>query len=115
MTGPATGTTAAGPATGVLDWEDPDAGDPVEPARGEDSGDRYYRRWERQQWNAVDIDLTVDRERWERIPSFVRGELEATIEELGGGDVAVTRLLPRMIEHAPEEPFRIYLATQLAV
>ncbi len=75
---------------------------------------RLYRRWEKQQWGAYAIDLSADRAAWRRIPSVVRSELRATVSELGGGDVAVTHLLTPLIDNAPAEPWRIFLATQLA-
>jgi ribonucleoside-diphosphate reductase beta chain len=75
---------------------------------------KLFNRWEQQPWQALSIDLATDRATWQRLPSALRAELEVTICEFGGGDVAVTRLLLPLIEHAPHESWRLYLATQLA-
>lgn len=75
---------------------------------------RLYLRWEQQPWSAMGIDLTVDRAIWPRIPRPLRAEIEAAVAELGGGDVAVTRLLTPLIDHAPREAWRVYLTTQLS-
>jgi ribonucleoside-diphosphate reductase beta chain len=83
-------------------------------ARSRDRMERLYHRWEQQQWGVFTIDLAPDRAAWRRLPVYVRGELEATISELGGGDVAVTHLLTPLIDAAPDESWRIFLATQLA-
>jgi len=92
----------------------------LEAAVGIDAGpdpdrvDRLYQRWEQQPWSALSIDLSVDKATWRRIPAQVRSEMEAAICELGGGDVTVTRLLTPLIDHAPRESWRMYLATQFS-
>ncbi|WP_040684869.1 ferritin family protein [Nocardiopsis halotolerans] len=90
-----------------MEW---DAGD----GTGTDRFERLYLRWEQQPWSAMGIDLSVDRSSWPRIPQQLRSEMEAAVSELGGGDVAVTRLLTPLIDHAPREAWRVYLATQLS-
>ncbi|HEV7807929.1 MAG TPA: hypothetical protein VGO80_19075 [Solirubrobacteraceae bacterium] len=75
---------------------------------------KLFNRWEQQPWRSLGIDLSRDRKTWQRLPSALRAEIHVAICEFGGGDVAVTRLLLPLIEHAPEESWRLYLATQLS-
>jgi ribonucleoside-diphosphate reductase beta chain len=85
-----------------------------EDGTGADHFERLYLRWEQQPWSALEIDLDVDKAAWPRIPTRMRSEMWVAINELGGGDVAVTRLLTPLIDHAPRESWRIYLTTQLS-
>jgi len=75
---------------------------------------KLFSRWEHQPWRALDVNLETDRATWQRLPSGLRAELHVAICELGAGDVSVTRLLLPLIEHAPDESWRLYLATQLS-
>lgn len=101
----------AGTETDLLaEWDAPADG----PGSRDDRIVRLYRRWEQQPWSALAVDLSADRAIWGRIPVAVRSEMEAAVTELGGGDVAVTRLLTPLIEHAPKETWRLFLSTQLS-
>jgi ribonucleoside-diphosphate reductase beta chain len=75
---------------------------------------KLFNRWEQQPWQSLSIDLATDRSTWQRLPSALRTELQVTICEFGGGDVAVTRLLLPLIAHAPHDSWRLYLTTQLS-
>jgi ribonucleoside-diphosphate reductase beta chain len=94
----------------LAEWDAP----ADEPGSRDDRIDRLYRRWEQQPWSALAVDLSADRAIWGRIPVTVRSEMEAAVTELGGGDVAVTRLLTPLIDHAPKEGWRLFLTTQLS-
>lgn len=75
---------------------------------------KLFNRWEQQPWRALGINLDTDRATWERMPSMLRAELHLAICELGAGDIAVTRLLLPLIEHAPQESWQLFLTTQLS-
>jgi ribonucleoside-diphosphate reductase beta chain len=105
----------------LADWEAPvDAGPDANPDAGPDANPgadrsgRLYLRWEEQPWSALSVDLSVDKATWPRIPEQVRSEIAAAVSELGRGEVAVLRGLTSLIDHAPKESWRIYLATQFS-
>jgi ribonucleoside-diphosphate reductase beta chain len=73
-----------------------------------------YDRWEKQQWSIAEVDVRRDRAAWEALRPFARHELLEALAELEVGEVAVTRTLSTLVTHAPGEPDRRYLSTQVA-
>ncbi len=73
-----------------------------------------YDRWEAAPWSVAEVDPAADLPRWRRLPLFLRSQLRAVLEELGTGEACVTETLTPLIDHAPDEQMRIFLATQIA-
>src|SRR3954471_8892475 len=71
-----------------------------------------YKRWERGNWKATEIDFSVDREQWAELSEFER---KAALWNYSlffhGEDVVATDLAP-FIDAAPLEEQRYFLATQ---
>lgn len=72
-----------------------------------------YQRWERQQWSATGLDLSVDREQWGSLNPALREQLEGTFTGFFYGEQAVTDTLSPLLMGAPDEENRLFLATQL--
>jgi ribonucleoside-diphosphate reductase beta chain len=72
-----------------------------------------YRRWERQQWSATDIDFAVDRQQWQSLHERLREQMERTFVGFFYGEQAVTDTLSPLVHAAPGEEDRLFLATQL--
>jgi hypothetical protein len=76
------------------------------------SYDDLYRRWERGNWQAMEIDFSADREDWAVLTPFER---QAAVWNyamfLHGEDVVATDLAP-FIDAAPREEQKYFLATQ---
>ena len=72
-----------------------------------------YRRWERQQWAASDVDFSVDRLHWAAFNPFVREELEMILSGFFVGEQAVTDTLAPLLMGAPDEESRWFLSTQV--
>lgn len=72
-----------------------------------------YRRWERQQWSATDIDFAVDRRQWQAIHETVRNQLQTAFVGFFYGEQAVTDTLSPLVHAAPSEDDRLFLSTQL--
>ena len=72
-----------------------------------------YRRWERQQWSATDIDFTVDRQQWRSLHERLREQMQRTFVGFFYGEQAVTDTLSPLVHAAPDEDNRLFLSTQL--
>ena len=72
-----------------------------------------YRRWERQQWSATDIDFTVDRQQWQAVHEVLRNQLQSAFVGFFYGEQAVTDTLSPLVHAAPSEDDRLFLSTQL--
>ncbi|MEU2059743.1 ribonucleotide-diphosphate reductase subunit beta [Streptomyces sp. NPDC013455] len=88
----------------------------AEPARAGrlPSPRRLYDRWEKQQWAIADVKVERDREKWEAMRPYARGQLFEALAELEVGEVCVSRTLSGLVTHAPSDEDRIYLSTQVA-
>jgi ribonucleoside-diphosphate reductase beta chain len=74
---------------------------------------QLYTLWERQNWNAHEIDFTVDREQWVITP---REAQQSTLWTLGSfyvGEERVTADLAPFLPAAPSGEIELFLATQL--
>jgi ribonucleoside-diphosphate reductase beta chain len=75
-----------------------------------------YRRWERQQWAAFELDLTVDRGQWQAATERDQ-KLFFNIGHFAGfyhSEAAVTDHLGPFLRAMPRPEQRLFLATQLA-
>ena len=75
-----------------------------------------YNRWENQNWSTQKLDFSEDRAHWESLTlglEGVRTELQQTFTLFFIGEQAVTDTLSPLVHAAPDEPSRIFLATQL--
>lgn len=73
-----------------------------------------YRRWEKQNWQAYEIDFSKDTEDWRNFPADLREQLTLGLRGFFLGEVAVTDTLSPMVHAGPTEEDRQFLATQLA-
>jgi ribonucleoside-diphosphate reductase beta chain len=73
-----------------------------------------YRRWESQQWAVKDLDFTQDVADWQNLPSAFRQTVQHTMTQFFIGEQAVTDTLAPLLQAAPREDERIFLATQIA-
>lgn len=76
-----------------------------------------YRRWEGQQWSIQELDFAQDVVHWRAMTGFLEGvrvELQWAFTLFFLGEQAVTDTLAPLVHAAPDEPCRIFLATQLA-
>jgi ribonucleoside-diphosphate reductase beta chain len=72
-----------------------------------------YRRWERQQWSAHEVDFGVDRVHWAALDGFTRKNLEQIMAGFFVGEQAVTDTLSPILMGAPDEESRWFLSTQV--
>ncbi|MFH8385254.1 ribonucleotide-diphosphate reductase subunit beta [Kitasatospora sp. NPDC018058] len=74
-----------------------------------------YRRWERQQWLASDIDLERDRRHWDGLlsPATRRG-LEYFLKSFLVGEYTGLDLMSPILAACPDEEYLVYLGTQAA-
>src|SRR5688500_2038960 len=72
-----------------------------------------YKRWERQNWSAYDIDLTKDKDDWQMLPELLRNEVLGIFLAFFLGEAAVTDTLSPMVHAAPTDEDRQFLSTQL--
>jgi ribonucleoside-diphosphate reductase beta chain len=75
-----------------------------------------YNRWENQNWSTQKLDFSEDRAHWGGLAlglEGVRTELQQTFTLFFIGEQAVTDTLSPLVHAAPDEPSRIFLATQL--
>lgn len=75
-----------------------------------------YHRWENQNWSTQKLDFTEDRVHWDSMSDGlvgIRTELQKTFTLFFVGEQAVTDTLSPLVHAAPDEPSRIFLATQL--
>jgi 1,2-phenylacetyl-CoA epoxidase catalytic subunit len=71
-----------------------------------------YRRWERANWSAYDIDLGADRAGWESLTEMQRRSALWTYSMFLYGEDRVAEDLSPYIEAAPKEEQKYFLATQ---
>lgn len=75
-----------------------------------------YHRWEKQNWATQDLDFSQDREQWQDMQGVFEGfrtELQRSFILFFVGEQAVTDTLAPLVHAAPDEPSRVFLATQL--
>jgi ribonucleoside-diphosphate reductase beta chain len=72
-----------------------------------------YKRWEKQQWVAHDLDFTKDAEDWKGIPDELKDEIVYGLQAFFLGEVCVTETLSPMVHAAPTTEDQQFLATQL--
>ncbi|MGW7579335.1 ribonucleotide-diphosphate reductase subunit beta [Streptomyces sp. NPDC054765] len=96
-----------------LDRASPDPAAPETPV-GLPGAQELYDRWEIQQWSVSRVEVVRDARRFAELRPFARRELLTALAELEIGESCVTRTLSALADHAPTEPDRIYLCTQLA-
>lgn len=77
-----------------------------------------YHRWENQNWRTQDLDFSTDVQQWAEMGGSpvlegVRRELQRSLTLFFLGEQAVTDTLSPLVGAAPDEPSRIFLATQL--
>jgi ribonucleoside-diphosphate reductase beta chain len=75
-----------------------------------------YNRWEKQNWSTQDLDFSEDIVQWEAMGNGfegIRTELQRSFTLFFVGEQAVTDTLAPLVHAAPDEPSRIFLATQL--
>lgn len=73
----------------------------------------FYHRWEHQQWQATEIDLTTDAEQWPGLPDPVRNTLTEVMANFYQGEESVTRNLAPLLLAAPRVEHEIFLSTQI--
>jgi ribonucleoside-diphosphate reductase beta chain len=73
----------------------------------------FYHRWEHQQWQATEIDLTTDAGQWSGLPEPVRNTLTEVMGQFYNGEESVTRNLGPILLAAPRVEHEIFLATQI--
>jgi 1,2-phenylacetyl-CoA epoxidase catalytic subunit len=71
-----------------------------------------YRRWERSNWSAYDIDLSEDRKGWEGLTDVQRRSALWTYSMFLYGEDSVADNLSPYIDAAPKEEQKYFLATQ---
>lgn len=75
-----------------------------------------YHRWESQNWSTQKLNFEEDRAHWEALGDGLQGvrtELQKSFTLFFVGEQAVTDTLSPLVHAAPDEPSRIFLATQL--
>ena len=73
----------------------------------------FYHRWEHQQWQATEIDLTTDAQQWPGLPDPVRSTLTEVMSNFYNGEESVTRNLGPILLAAPRVEHEIFLSTQI--
>jgi len=72
-----------------------------------------YYRWERQQWQAQDIDFTSDVIQWNRMTEDEWDDVIDIIASFFQGEASVTTALAPYVTAMPDEEMRFYVTTQL--
>ena len=72
-----------------------------------------YYRWERQQWQAKDIDFTPDVMQWNRMTEDEWDDVIDIIASFFQGEASVTTALAPYVTAMPDEEMRFYVTTQL--
>ncbi len=72
-----------------------------------------YYRWERQQWQAQDIDFTLDVGQWNQLPEDTWSTLIDILASFFQGESSVTKSLAPYIIAMPDEEMRFFATTQL--
>lgn len=73
-----------------------------------------YDRWETQPWSVARLRVTRDADAFGALRDFGRRELVTGLVDLAVGEAVVVQTLSALVDHAPDEPSRIFLCTQLA-
>lgn len=73
-----------------------------------------FRRWERQQWSASDLDFSVDVQHWRALDPVTQQSLEEFFAGFFVGEQMVTDTLAPIVSAAPDEESRLFLSTQIA-
>jgi ribonucleoside-diphosphate reductase beta chain len=73
-----------------------------------------YRRWERQQWLASDIDLERDHRHWTLLSPGTRDSLSFFLTSFLIGEYTGLDLMSPILAACPEEEYLVYLGTQAA-
>lgn len=72
-----------------------------------------YKRWEKQNWAAYDVDFAKDRDDWKLFPAEMKEQLIFGFLGFFLGEAAVTDTLSPLVMAAPTDEDRQFLATQL--
>ncbi len=72
-----------------------------------------YYRWERQQWQAQDINFAPDREQWQAMPREEQNARLGGLSAFFKGEECVTNTLAPFITAMPDDEMRVFLTTQL--
>jgi ribonucleoside-diphosphate reductase beta chain len=72
-----------------------------------------YYRWERQHWQARDIDFRLDALQWQHMSTEEQDHLLGVISAFFQGEASVTDALAPYIIAMPDEEKRFYVTTQL--
>src|SRR5689334_5554710 len=72
-----------------------------------------YYRWERQQWQAGEIDFSLDRLQWEQMTEGQQDNFLSIIASFFQGEASVTDALAPYVIAMPDEEMRFYATTQL--
>jgi ribonucleoside-diphosphate reductase beta chain len=72
-----------------------------------------YYRWERQQWQAQELDFSYDRQQWEGMTPEQREARMYGLSAFFKGEECVTNTLAPYVTAMPDEEMRLFLTTQL--
>src|SRR2546425_7184815 len=72
-----------------------------------------YYRWERQQWQAQEIDFIADRIQWEDMSDEERETHIGALASFFQGEASVTDTLGPYVMAVPDEGIRVFLTPQL--
>lgn len=72
-----------------------------------------YYRWERQQWQAGEIDFSLDSLQWEQMTEGQQDNFLSIIASFFQGEASVTDALAPYVIAMPDEEMRFYATTQL--
>jgi ribonucleoside-diphosphate reductase beta chain len=73
-----------------------------------------YRRWERQNWSAYELDFTQDAKDWRTLSEDIQMRLLWVMSMFFHGEECVTATLAPWVDSAPTSEMQIFLSTQLA-
>ena len=72
-----------------------------------------YQRWERQHWQAMEIDFTPDILQWKRMTEDEQDNFLSILATFFQGEASVTAALAPYVLAMPDEEMRFYVTTQL--
>ncbi|RAQ96449.1 ribonucleotide-diphosphate reductase subunit beta [Thermogemmatispora tikiterensis] len=72
-----------------------------------------YYRWERQQWQAQELDFSYDQQQWQSMPAEERQARMYGLSAFFKGEECVTNTLAPYVVAMPDEEMRLFLTTQL--
>jgi putative sterol carrier protein len=81
-------------------------------ATGDITYEDLYRRWEKGNWSAYDLDFSEDRKGWEALSEIQKKSALWTYSMFFYGEDSVTDNLSPYIDAAPKEEQKYFLATQ---